>query len=147
MLINIRCIQLDDRCRQFFRANWPQANREIFGWQEQERWQKEYGVVIAEEDGQILGAALFWRMGGVGYLSQLLVAAPRRRQGIGARLVAAFEEQCSACHKLALKTYRNSPSQVFYEKLGYQVEAVIEEDIHRIDWVYMRKGGRKNEGK
>lgn len=104
-------------------------------------------MVIAEEDGQILGAALFWRMGGVGYLSQLLVAAPRRRQGIGARLVAAFEEQCSACHKLALKTYRNSPSQVFYEKLGYQVEAVIEEDIHRIDWVYMRKGGRKNEGK
>lgn len=147
MLINIRCSQLDDRCRQFFRENWPRANREIFGWEEQERWHKEYGVVLAEEGGQILGAALFWRMGGVGYLSELLVTASRRRQGIGASLVAAFEEECSSCHKLALKTYKDSPSQKFYEKQGYRVEAVVEEDIHGIDWVYMRKGGRMSEGK
>jgi len=143
VVINMRSGPPDVRCRRFFQDNWPQANREIFGWGEQERWQKKYTVLTYEENGEILGAALFWQMGGVGYLSQILVSAAHRRRGIGARLVAAFERECSACHKLALKTYKDSPSQQFFARLGYVPEAVLEVDIHGIDWVYMRKGERE----
>lgn len=125
---------------------WPEVNQEVFGWEEQERWSKVYTTLLAEVNGQILGAAIFWQMGGVGYLSQLLVKPDSRGQGIGRKLVNSFEGECALCHKLALKTYKNSSSQRFYEYLGYAIEAVVTEDIHGIDWVYMRKGGSKNAG-
>lgn len=128
-------------CRSFLDCNWPLANHEIFGWSNQERWRKESFTLWCEVDGQILGVALFWTMGGVGYLSQLLVDKDHRGKGIGGKLVQAFEDKCRDCHKLALKTYKDSSSQKFYQGLGYQVEAVIENDVHGIDWVYMRKEG------
>jgi GNAT superfamily N-acetyltransferase len=93
-----------------------------------------------EEEGQIRGAALMWKMGGVGYLSQLLVDPVLRGRGLGRQLMDAFEQQCADCHKLALKTYKDSRSQRFYEALGFKVEAVLEMDVHGIDWVYMAKG-------
>lgn len=141
MLNIIRSGQYDERCREFFNQHWPQANEEMFGWRDQERWVKHYTSLRAEEGGEILGAALLWQMGGVGYLSQLQVVSACRGSGIGSRLVQAFERECSRCHKLALKTYKDSASQRFYERLGYTVEAVVEQDIHGIDWVYMRKEG------
>lgn len=132
-----------DRCREFFSMHWPQANEEVFGWRDRQRWHKEYTTVMAKDGNRILGAALLWKLGGVGYLSQLLVDSRCRRQGIGRQLMAAFEGECAGCHKLALKTYKDSASQRFYEKLGYTVEAVVEQDVHGIDWVYMRKGVKK----
>jgi len=141
MIITIQSGQPSEGCHEFFQTHWPQVNEDIFGWREQVRWQKQYSTVVCEDDDEILGAALFWKMGGVGYLSQLLVAAAQRGRGIGSQLVAAFEGECASCHKLALKTYRDSASQKFYQGLGYQVEAVMENDIHGIDWVYMHKRG------
>ncbi len=126
-------------CQQFLDRHWPSANQQQFGWTDQQRWQKEHFTLWAEEKGEIVGVALGWTLGGVGYLSQLLVAREHRQRGVGSKLMAAFERKCSRCHKLALKTYKNSASQRFYAGVGYRVESVIANDIHGIDWVYMYK--------
>ncbi len=134
------CQGLEHRgCQQFLDRHWPNANQRQFGWTDQQRWQKEHFTLWVEEKGEIVGVALCWTLGGVGYLRQLLVAWEHRQSGVGSKLVGAFEQKCSHCHKLALKTYKDSFSQRFYAGLGYQVEAVVANDIHGIDWVYMYK--------
>ncbi|MTI96172.1 MAG: GNAT family N-acetyltransferase [Firmicutes bacterium] len=125
--------------REFMNTHWPEANQELFGWSGQEHWRKRFTTVWLETDGVVVAVALFWKLGGVGHLSQLLVEKQRRNQGLGKRLLAAFEEGCRDCHKLTLKTYQNSDSQRFYEAAGYQVEAALKHDVHGIDWVLMYK--------
>lgn len=132
----------EPRLEEFLAQEWVAANLAMFGWGEQGRWQKEHGCFYLEEGGHILGVAIFWQMGGVGYLSQLLVAKESRGRGLGTQLVQAFEEACLGVHKYALKTYKDSASQEFYEQQGYRVEAVLTNDVHNIDWVYMAKDGR-----
>jgi len=56
------------------------------------------------------------------WLAGLYVAAPRRRQGIGATLVAAIENK--AIELGIEKLYLHTPqSETFYTKLGWQVKA------------------------
>lgn len=139
MKIAISMGDTPEACQLFVDRHWPLANEQQFGWADQGRWRKHHFTLWAEEAGEVIGVALSWRMGGVGYLRQLLVSREQRNRGVGRQLVEAFERECAGCHKLALKTYKDSPSARFYLGLGYRVEAVLANDVHGIDWVYMIK--------
>lgn len=121
-------------CQRFLDRHWPLANEQQFGWADQSRWQKQHFTLWAEDKGEIVGVAQCWRMGVVGYVRQLLVAREQRGRGVGRMLPEAFELVCADC-----QTYKESPSEKFYRRRGYKVEAVIEKGIHCIDWVYMCK--------
>ena len=83
---------------------------------------------IAENSSGIVGYALgfahdtFFANGPVGWLEELMVAEPFRRQHVGRSLVSAFEAWAVArgCALVALATRRAAS---FYRSIGYEESA------------------------
>lgn len=78
-------------------------------------------------DGAVLGGAIGRTWGGCCELQQLWVEPARRRQGLGAGLVKAFEARAAArgCGTFYLETFSfQAPS--LYRSLGYEVAAALE---------------------
>ena len=82
-------------------------------------------AIVARQDGDIVGVAAGWTQGGVAHLSDLMVAAGLRSQGIGSKLLAAFESLAAerGCRRLSLRTYRDQPAYEFYKGHGWVDEA------------------------
>ena len=74
-----------------------------------------------DPDGTIVGGAVGRRWGACAELQQLWVAESRRRQGIGAALVRAFERHAAThgCRRFYLETFSFQAPR-FYEALGYR---------------------------
>lgn len=128
--------------KDFYMNEWPSANVEVFGFSDQAKWKMEEHLITARVDDKIVGVAQFRIIGGVGYLGTLLVKEEYRgKYSVGKELLNKFEEisKEKQCHKLGLKSYKDSRAAKFFAKHGYEVEAVLFKDIHQIDWVMMAK--------
>ncbi|MFV9511570.1 GNAT family N-acetyltransferase [Tepidibacillus sp. LV47] len=128
--------------KDFYLNEWPSANEEVFGFRDQSNWKMEEHILTARIGGEIVGIAQFRIIGGVGYLSTLLVKEEYRGKGfVGQPLLKQFETIAKEkqCHKLGLKAYKNSRAANFFAKHGYQEEGILKNDIHGIDWVFMAK--------
>lgn len=83
---------------------------------------------VAEHEGQIVGYCLgfdhfsFFANGRVAWVEEIMVRAECRRQGIGAQLMAEFEEwaRSRGAKLVALATRR---AAAFYTALGYKQSA------------------------
>jgi 2'-5' RNA ligase/predicted N-acetyltransferase YhbS len=78
-------------------------------------------TIVARRDGEVVGIAEGWTHGGVAYLRDLIVDRNQRSQGIGSRLLAAFESLAAerAAHHLAVRTWTDSRSYGFYKDRGW----------------------------
>lgn len=79
--------------------------------------------LVAEVDGQIVGAVMGGFDGRRGMVYHLAVDHPYRGRGIGKRLMAELEARLKAkgCIKYyLLVTNENTEAQVFYQKLGWE---------------------------
>lgn len=123
----------DERVRAFLDAEWLAVDPES--------WTSRRCVITAERDGRLIGAATCTVSAGVAHLGELMVAATERNAGIGARLLAAFEEWGAAhgAHKLTLDTRRDGDALRFYERHGWRVAYVLENHYLRRDYVEMVK--------
>jgi GNAT superfamily N-acetyltransferase len=130
-----------DTIEDFLGREWRPVNEVIFGRYDPAMWDVHSYALAAYKDREIVGVAVFKIEAGLGKLSQILTAGNHRGQGIGAALLARFEQICrrEGCHKLSLKTYWNSEAQCFYEKHGYVVEGVLRRDLHGVDMCQMGK--------
>jgi len=86
------------------------------------------GFFLRAGNGEWLGGLLGNLWGGWLHVTHLWVAAPARRQGCGTGLLQAAERYavergCRAAH-LETHSYEARP---FYEKLGYQVFAALDD--------------------
>jgi GNAT superfamily N-acetyltransferase len=106
-----------------------------------EPWTGGQCVIRAERDGELIGVATCTFSAGVAHLSELMVIAGERNGGLGARLLAAFEQWAAAhgAHKLTLNTRRDGPAQRFYTRHGWQVAHVLERHYLGNDYVGMVK--------
>ncbi len=77
------------------------------------------------QDGTVVGGAVGRWWGGCAELQQLWVDAALRKQGLGARLVGAFEEHARSkrCTYVYVETF-SFQAPGFYERLGYVTEYV-----------------------
>ena len=85
------------------------------------------GTFASDAEGRTIGGAVGRTWGRCCELQQLWVDAAQRRQGIGARLVRAFEDRAQArgCDTFYLETFSfQAPS--LYASLGYHVAHELE---------------------
>ena len=90
---------LDPEARAFSEQHWTTSDRiDLAAPLVSERL-----AVTARRGGVVVGVATGWTRGSVATLSNLVVAAAQRGQGVGARLLAAFEWQARQqdCARLA----------------------------------------------
>ena len=123
----------DERVRTFLDTEWLRVDPES--------WTSGKCVITAERNGRLIGAATCSISAGVAHLGELMVAAAERNNGIGARLLHAFEEWSSAhgAHKLTLDTRHDGPALRFYERHGWRVAYVMENHYLRRDYAEMVK--------
>ncbi len=89
----------------------------------EELWNDSAVVIVAEGvDGTVLGYAGLQTVLDEGYINNVAVASPFRRQGVADELIAAFVRFGQA--KLAFLTLEvrasNAPAIALYEKHGFQ---------------------------
>ena len=127
--------------QDFMTREWTPENVRRFGRAGPEMWARTRSYLAAYEKDELVGAAVYYTQAGVANLSELLVAAHKRRQGIGGALVEEFERRAraSGCHKLVLKTYWDEKAVGFYRQHGFAVEAVLYCDLHQVDMCRMAK--------
>ncbi len=82
-------------------------------------------LLVAEDDGSIIGAVMAGFDGTRGWMYHLAVTPERRSQGIGASLMRAAEDGLRklGCPKVNLQVRATNDRVIaFYRKLGYEVE-------------------------
>ena len=86
-------------------------------------YKKESDKLTARVNNELQGYISFETVGGVAYLSELIVSKKSRRLGIGRKLIEKFEETCKnkGCHMVYLETSEKHLEAVkFYEGMGYK---------------------------
>ncbi|HXJ32745.1 MAG TPA: GNAT family acetyltransferase [Candidatus Eisenbacteria bacterium] len=82
-------------------------------------------LLVAEDEGTLVGAVIAGYDGARGWLHHLAVAPGRRRRGVGTRLVRAAEDGLRGlgCPKVNLQVRATNRDVVaFYRRAGYEVE-------------------------
>ena len=86
-------------------------------------------LLLAEENGHLVGSALAGWDGRRGWLYHVAVREDHRRHGLGARLVRTIEERLRehGCPKVNLIVWDdNTWAMQFWEALGYRREKTVE---------------------
>jgi ribosomal protein S18 acetylase RimI-like enzyme len=130
-----------EEIQEFLQREWGPVNERMFGHYDETMWDEHRYALAAYDDGRIVGAVVLKVKPGLGKVTQIIVAADRRGEGIARALMARTEEICrrEGCHKVSLKTYWNSEAQRFYQKQAYVVEGMLRRDLHGLDMCLMCK--------
>ena len=130
-----------EEIEEFLQREWKPVNERMFGHYDETMWDEHRYALAAYDDERIVGAVVLKIRAGLGKVTQIIIAADRRGEGIACALMARTEEICrrEGCHKVSLKTYWNSEAQRFYQKQGYVVEGILRRDLHGVDMRQMCK--------
>lgn len=98
-------------------------------------------AITARNHGDVVGTADGHTRGDDCYLAGLMVAAPRRNEGIGERLVAAVAALAAErdCAFVTLRTQADGDARRFYERLGFVVTGTLPAFRRGRDFVSMRR--------
>lgn len=95
----------------------------------------EYTILVAEEEGKIVGFLIFEKLyGGVSYCTWLGVLREYRGRGIGSKLLGFWEKEIlsQSGHKLMLLTQAEK-NRAFYEKFGFKEEGLEKQSWFGLD--------------
>ena len=132
--------------REFLAREWPLADRRLFG--EGLDWTSRPVVVEARAGRELAGVALGEAVAGMARLHDLLVAEPRRGQGLGGRLVELFCQRAAdlGAARCFLRCPDTAPHRRFYERHGFVPVARLPRYYHGHDFVeYLREPLRQED--
>ena len=97
-------------------------------------------LFIRDEQHTIQAGLAGWTWGGCCYIRYLWVHADLRGQGYGTHLMQAAGQEAAArgCHQVLLDTH-SFQALAFYQRLGYEVFAVLDEYPRHHQNYYLRK--------
>ncbi|HVH79078.1 MAG TPA: GNAT family N-acetyltransferase [Stellaceae bacterium] len=91
-----------------------------------------FGIFVRDEVGRIQAGLIGNLYAGWLFITHLWVQAPRRRAGIGGRLIAEAERRAIAfgCHSAAVDTFSFQGPE-FYPRFGYQAFGTLDYPPHQ----------------
>lgn len=98
------------------------------------------GIFLRDADGRVVGGAFANTWCGCLEVKLLWIDESLRRGGHGTRLLRAAEQEALArgCHTAMLDTY-TFQAPAFYQKLGYEVYAVIDDPQTRAQKIFLKR--------
>jgi N-acetylglutamate synthase-like GNAT family acetyltransferase len=96
---------------------------------------------VAEEAGEIVGAAAGYTWGGICELRQVWVREDRRKSGLGSRLLerAVAEARARGCAQVLLCSY-DFQAPAFYARHGFeQIAAVPDKPLGHTEFILRRR--------
>lgn len=98
------------------------------------------GIFLRDDDGAIAAGLYGWTWGGCLEIDLLWVREDRRGRGYGSRLVAAAEAEAirRGCRRALLDTH-SFQAPGFYQKLGYEIYAALDDYPNGHKKYYLRK--------
>ncbi len=128
--------RLDPQARAVQEREWAVVDHERHG----DDWPRDLAVT-ARREGQVVGTAVGWTAGAGAYVSDLIVAAGHRGQGVGAHLVAALVAEVAGrgCRLVRLHAEAGGPAEGFWRRLGWVEEGRFEAYVMGRDTVQLRR--------
>lgn len=128
---------LDPEARDFSRREWH-----VLGLSELAvPLPHERLAITARREGNVAGVATGWTRGTVAQLSNLVVASPDRGQGVGSRLLAAFESMAAqgGALRTAGRVRAGSQGHGFLQHRGWKDEVRMPDWLDGQDFVQLRR--------
>lgn len=120
------------------------AQAQVDDWWTPERMSAAIGegrVVVAEEQGEVLGVAEWSLYDGVPTIWKLYVNPSRRGEGIGPRLIAAIEDHLpEGADRIWVETLAvNRRARAFYEREGFREFRTVEHSNPTMNVVWFER--------
>ena len=98
-------------------------------------------AISARRDGKVAGVAAGWSRSDVAHLCNLVVGAPDRGQGIGSRLLAAFESLSleRGCRQMTSRVEEGSQGHGFLQHRGWVADVRLRRWLDGRDYVELRR--------
>jgi 2'-5' RNA ligase/GNAT superfamily N-acetyltransferase len=129
--------QLDPEAREFSTREWHALGlRELAVPMAHERV-----AISARRDDKVTGVATGWARGEVAHLCSLVVGAPDRGQGIGSRLLAAFQSAVveRGCRRTTCRVQSGSQGHGFLNHRGWVDDVRLPQWFDGRDYVELRR--------
>jgi len=129
-----------EKAMDFNEAEWQEVNKNHFG--PGVKWNTTKFAFKATEDNETVGLIFGKHESGTIYVSNIIVAKEKRRQGIGTRLIKEAEKfgKKFGDHKIWLISGKHYAEDLFFEKLGFKKEAFLPDlFFHRGFFVYTKE--------
>jgi GNAT superfamily N-acetyltransferase len=136
---NLNEVSLED-FKEFKTIEWKKADDDHYG-DNPPNFAVFEQTFVAEADGELIGQIELKIDQGVAKIESLLVGSEQQGRGIGRELVITGEAWViqNGAHKITLETGESWKAKKFYEKLGYEVRAVLPNDVAHQNFVLMDK--------
>ena len=101
----------------------------------------ELSAFLRDGSGQLMAGIYGWIFGATGEVALIWVRADQRGQGLGSRLLTAFEEKAAAlgCRQMVIRTH-SFQGPGFYRKHGYAEVGLIDDYPVGYAYHFFRKG-------
>jgi len=101
---------------------------------------QEYAFFVRDDDQEIRAGVAGWMWGGSCYIRSLWVHKDLRGQDIGTKLLQSVEREALArdCQLIVLESFSFQAPE-FYQKLGFETFAVLEDHPRGHQHHYLRK--------
>jgi 2'-5' RNA ligase/ribosomal protein S18 acetylase RimI-like enzyme len=108
---------LDPTAQEFATRAWSAYSAQTYGVD-----RRPTTVAVTARRGEaVVGVATGESEGPFAYLARLIVSPEARGEGVGAQLLAAFEQACrdEGAERMTLRTLDGGPAEPFYRNRGY----------------------------
>ena len=101
---------------------------------------REKHILVAEEEGTIVGSVRFWTVAGVCVIRLLSVSPTSQSRGVGKALIREIERTTTDAHKIyACTMLRTARNVQFFLNLGYKAETILPDHYDHLDLICFAK--------
>jgi ribosomal protein S18 acetylase RimI-like enzyme len=137
----IKLEQNDKSLLELFKGEeWPEADGEHYGSHDL-NFARYADTLIAKDEDRIIGYISFFIELGVAHIDSVIVGKKFRRKGMAEKLINEVEVQAKSlgAHKIRLETGVDWKARFLYEKLGYNIRAILPNYYGNKDFILMDK--------